>query len=834
VRALKFNIPLPGAGYVSEEDLANNAWFWDFDFWTKFLDMAARNRYNTLTFWSAHPFDRMVRISKYPDASALSREELDKNIAFFRRLFQMAADRGLNTYLVTWNIHVPRCFAEKHGIPSSGQDSPLVRNYMREAIRALMETYPMLTGLGTTPGERMAGMSVPQVLDWIADTYFRALRALPRKPPFILRSWYAEPEALNRMLEREKYPGGILLDLKFNGEHMYSSSRPHVADRRWQQWSGTNYRILWHLRNDCMFLLRWGNPAFVRETLQNVVLNGAAGFLEGSELDVPGVDRTVHPQAPKSWTYKFEKHWFRYMLWGRLGYWPDEPDTLWRGLFEARLGSAGGPLFEALNAAGATVPLVTSFHWNYMNGDWYPEGSIGSWNTSHELPRANYRRATMYHDALTWVFNNTIDESLTGIVDYVLAGVKADSRSPEQVAVRLTAGAEAALASLKRIPSPYANEQAETSSTMREVEVSARLGLYYAAKIRGVVALARLFLLGDEAARRAAVARFEEAAAEWRRIAKITSGLFVPREIWLFGPFDWNRYTPDIERDVHLARTLRPLPVEEMKWEVAGRRTRARLLPVFAKQGMQEWLKHAASIDPRARVRLAESGGSSAHAEINVPPGRGVIMEIGGEPLKAEWNGAPLASSGAGRYQAVSRGANRIALQFARGTEWFTFRYHVAPQELILRHAVPPDSLTGPMLAAQEWIELGEIDKEKGNSITGERDSIRQDRSATYRVAVPEAGEYDLWALAWWPSRGAGFGLMVDEMNMHWPVLRPSANTELGKWVATKGEPGLALGPGEHTVRFFGRQPGARIRRFVIAPKGTPPATIEEALGRGK
>jgi hypothetical protein len=55
VRALKFNIPLPGTGYLSAEDLANNQWFWDLGYWQKFLDMAARNRYNTLTFWSAHP-----------------------------------------------------------------------------------------------------------------------------------------------------------------------------------------------------------------------------------------------------------------------------------------------------------------------------------------------------------------------------------------------------------------------------------------------------------------------------------------------------------------------------------------------------------------------------------------------------------------------------------------------------------------------------------------------------------------------------------------------------------------------------------------------------------
>ncbi|MEK7404752.1 MAG: hypothetical protein AAB225_06555, partial [Acidobacteriota bacterium] len=159
VRALKYNIPMPGTGYLSEEDLAHSQWFYSLDYWREFLDAAARYRYNALTFWSAHPYDRMVRIPKYPEATTLPAAELDRNIAFFRRLFEMAAERGIQTYLVTWNIHVSRAFAAKHNIPASGADSPLVRDYQREAIRALFATYPKLTGLGTTPGERMGNMS---------------------------------------------------------------------------------------------------------------------------------------------------------------------------------------------------------------------------------------------------------------------------------------------------------------------------------------------------------------------------------------------------------------------------------------------------------------------------------------------------------------------------------------------------------------------------------------------------------------------------------------------------------------------------------------------------
>jgi hypothetical protein len=326
---------LPGTGYLSEEDLANNQWFWSLDYWRKFLDMAARNRYNAITFWSAHPYGRMVRVPKYPEAADVPAAELDRNIAFFRQLFQMAADRGLDTYLVTWNIHVSRAFAQQHHVPAAGFDSPLVRDYQREAIKALFATYPMLTGLGTTAGERMEAMTAKQKMDWIADTYFAALKQLARPVPFILRYWQAEPEPLAAMLASANYPGPVYLDIKFNGEHMYSSAEPHVLDPKWVALAHGRYRLLWHLRNDDLFILAGATPISSAKPCATWRVPDTAGFVEGSEVDVPGPDR-IHTEAAKAhldWQYKFEKHWFRYMLWGRVGYNAAEPDATWLGHF---------------------------------------------------------------------------------------------------------------------------------------------------------------------------------------------------------------------------------------------------------------------------------------------------------------------------------------------------------------------------------------------------------------------------------------------------------------------------------------------------------------------
>lgn len=720
VRALKFNVPLPGTGYLSEEDLAHNQWFWDLNYWQTFFDMAARNRYNAITFWSAHPFDRMTRIPKYPEATDVPPAELDRNIAFFRSLFQMAADRGLDVYMVTWNIHVSRAFAKAHNVPLHGFDSPLVRDYNREAIKALFATYPTLTGVGTTVGERMPNMTLREKLDWVAETYISALKEIGRPAPFILRYWQSEPEEMARMLDRVKYPGPVYLDIKFNGEHMYSSTKPHVEDERWVKLAPGRWKLLWHLRNDCVFILRWGDPDFARAALEN--MRGSAGFVEGSELDVPGVDRIHTPEAAAhlDWRYKFEKHWFRYMLWGRLGYATTEPDATWRAHYTRRFGAAGANIFEATRQASKIIPSVTAYHWNYMNGDWYPEGSIGTWNTAYEQPRVNYRRATMYHDIRTYIFNTTIDDSLTGIPEFI-AG-KRGGEGPMETAARIEGYGRRVLELMQATERWVEGGRKEWECTKADLEATGNLGIYYAEKLRGAAELARVVLDGNEKARPAAVGHLEKSLAAWRKVVAATAPHYITHEVWLFGQFDWGRYTPDVEGDIRIAREARAIK------------------GTYDAEGLNEWLEYIAKL-------------------------RGVVTTE------------------------------------ARATE--------------------------AVRAEVDVVSTGTGLKAGSESITGARDyAVSPNPGPTFRVKLPAAGEYELWVNCLWPEPGRGFLVVVDEHTGKITGMRTlgaGPNTPLNEWRFVKVGGTYRLGAGEHTVRFFGRQPGARINRFVLTPVGVKP-----------
>ncbi len=582
VRALKFNPPLKGNIYQSNEDLNNSAWFYDLEYWDRFLRTMAYDRYNALTFWSSHPYDQMVRLRKYPEATTLSKEQLDKNIAHFHKIFQLAKSYGLDIYLVTWNIHMSEGFRKAHNV-RDGQDSPLIRDYQKECIRELFREYPELTGMGTDPGENMP-MSAKANAEWIRDIYLDTIAKIGRKSPFIYRYWGAHPAETAEMLVKEKYPGKILLDIKFNGEHMYSSTKAHPEEMRWLTQANRPYKFLWHLRNDCIYQLRWGDPEFAGKISQNCGGAESGGFVMGSEVEIPGADRYHTPATigHRDWKYEFEKNWMRFAVWGRMGYNPKESDAYWIGRFTERFGAAAGnDAFLALKSSSKIIPTTTSFHWNYMNGDWYPEGNVGGWNTSAGMKRSNFRERGIFHDIREWVFNNVIDDSMMNIPTYVAISVVKGQKVPQgvltplQVADMLDQDADTSEQHANAAAAKIEKGKKEWECTQLDLQASAALGRYYADKIRAAVNLMAFYATGDRTHKAAAVERLEKAKDHWKTLIETANAHYITHEVWLMGQFDWAKYLRDVERDIDMAKNAEPWIREQQTWTLANGKTAA-------------------------------------------------------------------------------------------------------------------------------------------------------------------------------------------------------------------------------------------------------------------
>lgn len=836
IRALKFNIPLAGTVYLSEEDLQHNQWFWDLDYWQSFLDMAARNRYNSISFWSAHPYDRMVRIPKYPEATSLPAEELDRNIRFFQKLFRMARERGIDPYLITWNIHNSPAFAQAHNLPRSNIDNDLVRDYQRECIKSLLATYPDLVGLGTTQGEQMEVIPEAERAAWIADVYFRAIRESGRREvPFVLRYWGGTPAATEQAAAAYDR-GPMYLDIKYNGEHMYSSTRYHVEDPAWLG-QPRSYKLLWHLRNDDLYILRWGNPAWASELIRNLAKTDTVGFTEGSEIDVPGIDRihTAEARTHLDWKYKFEKMWFRFALWGRLGYNPELSEDTWKGHFRRRLGVAGEAMYRSTVAAGQIAPTITSFHWNYMNGDWYPEGSIGSWNTAYEQPRINYRRNEMFHFLPTYIFSTTIDSSLEDIPSYVarvLANAPAlpGAKSPLDVASELESAGRAALAAAG-IPDPGGSSSKEFICAQLDNETYGRLGLYYAEKLRAAVALATFLFSGDASRQDQAVAHLRSALSEWKALVAVTKAHYLPHEVWLFGPFHWEMYTRDVEKDIQIAQTAKPFERTTQAWQVSGSAAswtnfESVVYSSFDRAGLHEWLLYFNTQYNAARLRQALADHPSSliwKTSVRSPQGLRTIVEIAGDrSAKVTRDGKALTASNpeVARSYAVFDAGKGGAIQVVANSGAVPLLCQIpdSKRAVLESGAASTPQVQQPLEPTPSGtLIIPESYKPPENRI-GVSDELEEPGTAMYNFRVAQPGFYKVWCRIRnkGPAR-SWFSYTLDNWNGRGHTLDASA-APAWKWVSTSHA--LALGAGEHALRLKFYRPGIELRQVRVAPAG--------------
>ncbi|MHC4682603.1 MAG: hypothetical protein ACYTEK_28465, partial [Planctomycetota bacterium] len=267
-RAIKFN--LPWSSYRPEANPAMNLHTQtcrDLNFWQRFLDMMAENRFNVLSLWNLHPFTYMIRPKGFGEACPFSDKELARWQRFWRRLFRMAKERGIETYVVNWNIVVSPEFAKAHGLKERNDTSDIVRRYTRQCVRQVIDEYDELTGLGVTLADWMNNMTPKEREDWIQDTFVERMKQARRPAKFIHRSVLAgSPVEMRRVIDQANFPDPVWVEVKFNWSHGHSTptlaithdySSGQIDERFWKP-APENYRIAWMIRNEDFFVLKRG------------------------------------------------------------------------------------------------------------------------------------------------------------------------------------------------------------------------------------------------------------------------------------------------------------------------------------------------------------------------------------------------------------------------------------------------------------------------------------------------------------------------------------------------------------------------------------------------
>lgn len=597
-RGIKFNIPLdlrtPSYSDGSDNARANIPEMWSRDFWATFFDEMARHRYNVLSLWSMNPFPSMVRVPEFPDIAlddvwrsrhplgpvpldgtgknnvppafladyeVVKKITMDEKIVFWRDVMQMAADRGVEIYIFTWNVF-PYGAEPHHGITANMSNRTTIA-YYRAAVRELLKTYPLLAGLGVTAGENMVGNNPDFTKEqWLWATYGEgvrdALKDTPGRTVKLIHRYHqtAQGEIQENWSQYPGYPDTFSFSYKYSYAHMYSSVKPpFIAEMLPHLPAGMKTWLT--VRNDDIYSFRWGDPGYARDYLLNVPPPAqVAGFYMGPDGFIWGRDFLDRELAGKDLgaarPLVMQKQWYAFMLWGRLAYDPGLPDSHFEQTLRVRFpGVDAAALFAASSAASKIIPQATRFFWGDIDVRWFPE--------------ANARNARGTHFYTVGQFMSGITMPGSGILNIRQWRHKSLNKeplgalSPLEVADALAGFADTTLRLVAQLRAAgEAPGDRELRLTLGDYEAMSHLGHYYAEKIRGACDLALFDATRRPEQQARAIAHLQLALAAWQRYGAVRDAQYVPGFYSRIGWIDITALAAKAAEDIELARAWTP------------------------------------------------------------------------------------------------------------------------------------------------------------------------------------------------------------------------------------------------------------------------------------
>jgi hypothetical protein len=262
---------------------------------------------------------------------------------------------------------------------------------------------------------------------------------------------------------------------------------------------------------------------------------------------------SLEPETPRA--LEIEKHWYKFMLWGRLGYDLDwkresiEKILLWR-FPEIPINPPrrikSGALYDTWATASKIIPLVNRFHWNDWDFMWAVEGCI------------DQRKG--FHTVRDFITNETMQGpgapgmSIPEYVEKRLANEQITAKTPIQVAEELRSYADKSLKQVGLIRRKAGEISKELRLTLGDIEAMSHLGNYYASKILGAVHLHLFEKSKDRENKASAIQHLLEAQKHWESYAAVAGKQYKPQLLARTRVLDWMKILDDVKKDVEIAR----------------------------------------------------------------------------------------------------------------------------------------------------------------------------------------------------------------------------------------------------------------------------------------
>lgn len=574
-RGIKFNFPLDARtpSYDDTGDAAQNniLTMWDFDFWKNYLDNMARYRYNVLSLWSLHPYPSMVKIPGMEDLAlenvcvytnpitakidrdwggeaihdprnlkVVKKMTIDEKIAFWKKVFQYADDRGIDIHMYHWNVYVMGVEG-KHGIEWR-QDCQATIDYTRESVKQFLLTYPNIKGIGVTAGEHLDRKVEGKfsIENWLWLTFGQAImeaRTIKPElnPTFIFRQHQSDLDLIKTAFK--DYTGPFDTEFKYSRARMFSSTKPPWFDHIYRdQVEQYKMKVWMNVRNDDILNFRWGNPEYASEYIKNMPRELMSGYVWGPDGYIYG--RVFNSKnADKLPPYEIDKQWYMFMIYGRAGYNPDLPESFYVNRIKHHFPEVDAQkLYDTWKSTSEVISWVDKIHFRQNDFEFLPEGCMDG---------------LKFHDVNSFCRMPCMPEQgVSSIGDFVLNGKVEGELTPFEVAEKM----DQAFTSLMQAGSIKNSGNAELGQTLGDLVALGYLAKYYACKVRGATFLSQYRHTGDVANKNKAVTELESGLEAWKNYAKTATAWYKPQLLARSQELDWDALTSYVEQDITLAR----------------------------------------------------------------------------------------------------------------------------------------------------------------------------------------------------------------------------------------------------------------------------------------
>jgi len=300
------------------------------------------------------------------------------------------------------------------------------------------------------------------------------------------------------------------------------------------------------IRNEDFFMLRWGQPDFIREHIALNSKDYITGYFVGSETYIPADDYFTAKENV-SWTYAFERQWMFYKQWGRLLYNPDTPDDCFVSRFESRFHENGNALFKAQSLVGR-IPLIVASYWNATwDYSLYSEGMISIMGEQDTTAIISLKQIAE---------KMPMDTVLMSVKEYVSIIKDNPSLSNKITPLEMADSIESfCLRAMDLVSSVQTDENIDLMYEKTDILTWANLGLYFAHKLRSAVAYQQFVNSLEPDYHAKAVSHLEKASKCWGKVSSLTTELYnvVPLQHYNRNKdkyFHWNKVFEEVKAEL--------------------------------------------------------------------------------------------------------------------------------------------------------------------------------------------------------------------------------------------------------------------------------------------